>query len=60
MAPRPRDGTSKAAEDERLASLVSSATGAPRKIALSEVAQHATPRDAWVVINKKVYDVTSW
>ena len=27
---------------------------------LTEVSQHCTPQDCWLIIHGKVYDVTSW
>ena len=31
-----------------------------RRITKSEVAQHNTPEDCWLIIDAKVYDVTKW
>lgn len=30
------------------------------KIAVAEIAKHATPDDCWVVVNGKVYDLTNF
>lgn len=32
----------------------------PRAIALSELRQHAAPKDAWIAIHGKVFDVTPY
>lgn len=38
----------------------SATTGTTTSYTLAEVAEHATPEDCWLVINREVYDVTSF
>ena len=33
---------------------------APARFSLEEVAQHNSPTDCWLIVRRKVYDVTSW
>ena len=32
----------------------------PARFSLEDVAEHNSPTDCWVIVRRKVYDVTSW
>jgi len=41
-------------------STVTEIKGTAQTISLSEVAKHNTPEDCWIIVDKKVYDLTSF